>query len=133
FAASGSAALHNIAVVALPSAGLTTHQTWLQSAEVSDSDRDGIPDLIEYAFGLHLDPSKTGRLPQGQRVGNNFELRFAQPAGVSGITYGAEWSTTLLPGSWAEVPDTGSGDVHIFSVPVDAGPGVFMRLKVTGH
>ncbi|MEI7911328.1 MAG: hypothetical protein WCK77_16975, partial [Verrucomicrobiota bacterium] len=58
---------------------------------------------------------------------------FAQPAGVTGITYGAEWSASLLPGTWTGVPDSGSGDQHVFSVPVGAGPRMFMRLRVTGR
>jgi hypothetical protein len=49
---------------------------------------------------------------------------------VVGITYGAEWSRTMESGSWMEVPDTGSGTEHVFSVPVEAEPRVFMRLKV---
>ena len=32
-------------------------------------------------------------------------ITFAQPAGVSGITYGADWSQTLR--EWEDVPDTG--------------------------
>ncbi|MEI6653550.1 MAG: hypothetical protein WCP45_02185, partial [Verrucomicrobiota bacterium] len=60
-------------------------------------------------------------------------MRFSQPAGVTGITYGAEWSTTLLPGSWLEVPDTGTGGEHLFNLPEDAGPQAFLRLKVTGQ
>jgi len=53
--------------------------------------------------------------------------------GVTDITYGAEWSATLLPGSWIEVPDTGTGETHIFSVPAGADGKLFMRLKVTGR
>jgi alpha-tubulin suppressor-like RCC1 family protein len=133
FVASGSAALHNSAVVALPTAGRTMNDAWLQIGAGDDSDSDGIPNLIEYAFGLHLDPRGAAQLPQAQRVGDNMELRFTEPAGISGITYGAEWSATLLPGSWAAVPDTGAVDEHIFSVPIGTNPGIFMRLKVTGR
>jgi alpha-tubulin suppressor-like RCC1 family protein len=133
FVASGSAALHNSAVVALPVGGRTMNEAWLQIMAGDDSDRDGIPNLIEYAFGLHLDPRGAVQLPHAHRVGDNMEIRFTEPAGVSGITYGAEWSATLLPGSWAAVPDTGAADEHIFSVPIGTSPGIFMRLKVTGR
>ncbi|MCX6865187.1 MAG: hypothetical protein NTV46_03020, partial [Verrucomicrobia bacterium] len=66
-----------------------------------------------------------------QRIGDNLVMRFTQPAGVTGITYGAEWSKTLLPDSWTDIPDTGSGTEHIFSVPAATAPRLFMRLKVT--
>jgi len=52
---------------------------------------------------------------------------------VTGITYGAEWSASMLPGSWIEVSDSGSGETHVFSVPAGADGKLFMRLKVTGR
>jgi alpha-tubulin suppressor-like RCC1 family protein len=132
-AGSGSAALHSLAVVGLPSSGAGKREVWLQGTAESDADRDGIPDLIEYAFGLQLDPNAAARMPQAQRVGDNVVMRFSQPAGVTGITYGAEWSATLLPGSWLDVPDTGFANEHIFSVPLGTSPSLFLRLKVTGR
>ena len=127
FEASGSAALHNIAVVGVPAFDIAP------SAGLSDSDRTAATALLDYAFGLSLDPNQPGQLPRGQRIGSNYVMEFTQPAGVTGITYGAEWSATLLPGSWIDVPDSGNGGEHIFSVPVGAGQRVFMRLKVTGR
>ena len=121
--ASGSSALHNIAVVGLPAVGVAPHEAWQAHTAPNEFD------LIEQAFGL----SGAGQLPQGQRIGDSFVMRFVQPAGVTGISYGAESSTTLLPGNWTEVPDTGSGDEHIFSVPASAGARGFLRLKVTGR
>jgi alpha-tubulin suppressor-like RCC1 family protein len=130
-AGSGSAALHNLAVVGLPAAGPGKGVAWLQGEANQDADGDGTSDLVEYAFGLHLMPS--GHLPQAQRIGGNLVLRFTQPAGVTGISYGAEWSSTLLPGSWTEVADSGAGDEHLFSVPVAANDKLFLRVKVTGR
>ena len=92
-----------------------------------------LADLIEYAFGLHSNSNGTGQLPQPQRIGDKLVMGFTQPEGVTGITYGAEWSTNLLPGSWTDVPDTGSGTEHIFSVPAGTAPRLFMRLKVTSQ
>ena len=130
FAASGSAALHNLAVVALPSARLTSGEPWLVGSALIDSDHDGIANLIEYAFGL-TGANSTTRLPQPQRAGDSLEIRFTQPAGVTGITYGAEWSTTMQPGSWKDIPDSGTGAEHVFSVPAATAPNLFLRLKVT--
>ena len=58
-------------------------------------------------------------------------ITFAQPAGVSGITYGAEWSPDLTAGSWTAVPDTGTAPQHTFSVPLGGQPTLFMRVKVS--
>lgn len=66
-----------------------------------------------------------------QRWGANYQVAFAQPEGVTGTTYGAQWSSTLLPGSWAPLPDTGVAPQHTFSIPLAASPKAFLRLKVT--
>ena len=107
----------------------TAFQSWAAINGVSmDPAANGGQNLIAFAFGTT--PS-TPQLPQGHRIGNNFTLNFTQPANVSGISYGAEWSTTLLPGSWAPVSDTGSASTHIFSVPVDSNQRMFIRIKVS--
>ena len=100
-------------------------------ADLNDFDKDGIPNLLEYAFGLNPKQNSAGLLPQAQVVGANLVLGFTQPAGVSGITYGAEWSSTLLPGSWSALADTGTPPQHRFSVPVATHATLFLRLKVT--
>jgi hypothetical protein len=107
----------------------TAFQTWAVSNGLStDPLANGGQNLIGFAFGTT--PSNS-QLPQGQRIGNNFTISFTQPANATGITYGAEWSATLLTGSWAPISDTGSGGTHIFSVSVDNNQRMFIRLKVT--
>jgi hypothetical protein len=130
FAASGSATLHTLTVVAQPSTGTTPLATTLQGAALDDSDHDGIANLIEYAFGLS-DADSTARLPQPKRAGDSLEMRFTQPSGVTGISYGAEWSVTMQPGSWKDIPDTGRGAEHVFRMPAATSPNLFLRLKVT--
>jgi hypothetical protein len=101
-----------------------------EGADLSDYDKDGIQNLLE--FGFDLDPTKNsaGMLPQPQKSGNFFVISFTQPVGVSGVTYGAEWSQTLLSGNWTAVTDTGVFPQHTFSVPIDTKTKLFMRLKV---
>jgi hypothetical protein len=131
--ASGSAAQHNLAVFGLPAGGTTPQPPRLQSLAITGSGQDAASDLIRYAFGLDLAGEGAGALPQGKRVGDRYVIEFTQPAGVTGITYGAEWSRTLVPGSWTEVPDSGTADKHIFRLSVGGEGKLFMRLRVTGQ
>lgn len=96
-----------------------------------DFEKDGIPNLVEYAFGFDPESNSAGLLPAPQLADGDLVIRFAQPVGVGGIVYGAEWSTTLLPDSWVAVPDSGELPEHVFSVPVAGKPRLYMRLKVT--
>ena len=60
---------------------------------------------------------------------DGFVIGFTRPEGVSGVTYGAEWSTTMQEGSWTALTDTGAAPQHVFRAP--AAPGLFVRLRVT--
>ncbi len=118
-------------------APLTPLQQWkltrlgdASAPDLDDPDGDGLANVVEFAYGLNPTSPDAGALPQLQLSGGQYEVSFATPEGVSGITYGAEWSSTMLPGSWAPIPDTGLGGQHSFSLPV-TGPRQFLRLKVT--
>jgi hypothetical protein len=52
-------------------------------------------------------------------------------AGVSGVTYGAQWSADLSSGVWTPIADTGTGTTHTFSVPVGGNPQLFLRLTAS--
>jgi N-acetylneuraminic acid mutarotase len=101
------------------------------AADTADPDHDGIPNLLEFAFGLNPHQNLTGQVPQWQPDGTNQVLSFIQPASVSGITYAAEWSATMLPGSWQPVPDTGTAPQHLFTVSTVGKPQLFLRIKIT--
>jgi len=109
---------------------VTSRAASVQSQAAIGTGQDAASALITRAFGL--DAPGTGALPQGKRAGGNFVMEFTEPPGIAGVTYGAECSASMLPGSWTEVPDSGTGSEHIFSVPVTGGQ-LFMRLKVTGQ
>ena len=121
---------------------LSALETWRQTnfgdpsnsgsgADLNDPDNDGIVNLLEYAFALNPKQNSAGLLPRAQRSGDNLVLSFTQPAGVSGITYGAEWSATLQAGDWHPITDTGTGNQHTFSVPDASNTTLFMRLRVS--
>lgn len=96
-----------------------------------DLEKDGLPNLVEYAFGFDPKSNSAGLLPAAQLVEGDLVIRFVQPAGVGGIRYGAEWSTSLLPDSWVPVADSGELPEHVFRVPVAGKPRLYMRLTVT--
>lgn len=102
-------------------------------ADLNDFDRDGLPNLIEYAFGLDPKTNSATALPRPQRIGNEWVLGCTPPSGVGGITYGAEWCPDLNSGSWQTVEDNGVYPNHVFRVPMAGKPRVFMRWKVTGQ
>jgi hypothetical protein len=125
-----------------PSSGLATwRQTWYgananagNAADNADPYNTGVQNLAVFAFyGPNQAPStaRISDLPQPQLNGGNLSYSFAEPAGISGITYGAEWSLTLETGSWQAIPDSGTPPQHIFSVPLGANDKLFMRLRVS--
>jgi hypothetical protein len=94
----------------------------------------GISNLFVYAFmGPDQDPAtaKSSQLPQFVLNATHLSFTFEEPPGVSGVTYGAEYRTDLLTGSWLPVTDTGTGTQHIFSVPRGSNTKLFLRLTVT--
>ncbi len=123
-------------------AQLITLENWRQThfgnpanagnaANTFDLDKDGNCNLLEYAFGLNPNQPDRNQLPQPQINGSNIGYNFTEPPGISGITYGAEWSTTLQPGSWTPIPDTGTGNQHIFTLPTTGRLQNTLRLTVT--
>ncbi|MEO6741180.1 MAG: cadherin-like beta sandwich domain-containing protein [Chthoniobacteraceae bacterium] len=104
------------------------------AANTADPYHTGVPNLAAFAvLGPGQDPARvaTRLLPQPQIVGGNYVVILTEPAGVSGVTYGAEWSADLSTGNWTFISDTGTGGTHAFSVPIGVMPMIFMRLKVT--
>ena len=118
---------------------VTTLDDWRQmhfgtaagGGDDDDPEKDGLPNLVEYAFGFDPESNSAGQLPAARVAGGDLEIRFAQPAGVGGIRYGAEFSETLLPGSWVPVEDSGELPEHVFKVPVAGKPRLYLRLRVT--
>jgi hypothetical protein len=101
------------------------------AGDLADGDHDGIPNLLEYAFDMSPAASSAHQLPQGGMNGSFFEMNFTQPAGVSGVTYGAEYSTSLAPNDWHPVTNSATPPLHSYRVPTATGQQVFMRIKVS--
>ena len=87
--------------------------------------------LIDYAFALNPN-NGSSQLPQWEVSNGTISTTFTQPPGiVSGITYGAEWTTDLAAVPWTPIPDTGTGGTHTFSVPIGPDPRKFFRFTVS--
>lgn len=99
-------------------------------ADTFDFDRDGIPNLVEFALGLDPTRDSSGRLPAPLLANGRLVLSFADP-GVRGVTYAAEWSPSLGDDSWNGVPDTaGPSGQHHFAATAAGQATVLMRLVV---
>jgi DNA-binding beta-propeller fold protein YncE len=117
-------------------------QTWYGTPGNSGNAADtaapwgnGIANLAVFAFlGPSQNPAtaQVSQLPKPAMMsGGNYGFSFTQPAGVTGVTYSAQYTTSLNPANWQPIPDTGSGTQHIFSVPIGADSQLFLRLLVT--
>jgi PKD repeat protein len=121
------------------------------AADTADIDRDGLSNLVEFAFNLDPKAAGSSQLPAATLApalpddhptsarnvapldagspGQNFAIRFDEPPGISGITYGAEYTTNLQ--TWLPIADDGADGTHLFWVPVGTNTRIFMRLTVT--
>ncbi len=104
----------------------------------ADPYQTGVPNIQVFAyFGPYQDPQHGQHRPNSRRcrwAAAILFYSFTEPFGVSGITYGAQWSATMLPNDWHAVPDTGDPTAtppsHVFSMPMTS-PQLYMRLTLT--
>lgn len=67
-------------------------------------------------------------LPLPTRVGNTLTVTFTPPATVSDVTYGAQWTSDFV--TWTNIPDTGSGTTHTFTVGTVGQDKMFVRHRI---
>lgn len=109
---------------------IATQYAAVTGGTLGDHDNDGIKNGVEYSFNLNPTTfTAVTSLPQPTIAGGNMTLSYTQPVGVTGVTYGAEWSNNLT--SWNPVTDTGSGSTHTFTVSTIGQTRLFMRHKIT--
>jgi len=119
------------------------------AATMADPDGDGLKNAVEFAFGLDPRKSDATKLPSARLASNltydpfpdgqppaggtpeptHLTSSFIEPPGITGVTYGAQYSADLV--AWTPIADTGSGGTHSFSVERGTDPRLYMRLVVT--
>ena len=95
-------------------------------ADLADGDADALPNLAEYA--LSLDPLRLDAplQPEWQNAADG-ALRISIPD-LPDVSTAAEMSTTMAPGGWTPVPDTGAAGQHLFRV-LPGASRLFLRLR----
>ncbi len=79
---------------------VATQYPAVTGGSLADHDQDGIGNGVEYAFNLNPTTfTRSASLPQPVMAGGNMTLSYTQPVGVTGVTYGAEWSRICRIGS----------------------------------
>ncbi|MBX3741703.1 MAG: hypothetical protein KF712_11975 [Akkermansiaceae bacterium] len=120
---------------------LTALETWRQvqlgsplnegvSADGFDHDRDGISNLLEYAFALNPKLPDAHLFPVWQKTEDGYELIFPKYLTVGGITYHPEWSETMRADDWHPGETVGDGTRNIFRIPFGPEDRKFFRLRV---
>ncbi len=107
-----------------------TYENTGAAADNADPDGDGLENLMEFAFGRHPRKANPNAMPAWQLSDDDYMLTFTQPAGVSGITYHAESSTSLTPGSWTAIPNSGAAPNYLYYAPA-VSQRLYLRLRVT--
>jgi hypothetical protein len=122
----------------LPSSWLRTYFNSTERAnraiagDLSDPDRDGVVNLLEYAFGLDPEEDSSSAMPRAVRDGGVVKLTFPTPRAAT-LDYQVEASTSLESWSSAGVSIATSGGSTTASYPLAAGPRAFLRVRVTSR
>ncbi|MEK7951235.1 PQQ-dependent sugar dehydrogenase [Luteolibacter soli] len=117
----------------VPTTWLTTYFTATERAnrliagDMADPDRDGIVNLLEYAFGFDPEKNSAAQLPKLGKNGSNATLSF--PASRADLIYGAEVSTDMETWTTSGVTITTNGSTKTASYPMSAQKA-FLRVTV---
>lgn len=102
--------------IAAPASGFASWSAatpWPQGADFSssgDPDRDGLPNLLEYALNfdpLSADPSANH--PSASTVGGHLAFTFTRDPARNTLTYEVQASPDLSPGSWTTLARSAAG------------------------
>jgi hypothetical protein len=108
-----------------------TFENAAASADNADPDHDGLENLIEFGFGTDpADTTSLAILPAWQHDHDGYVLDFTSPPGVSGLTYTAEFSTSLDPAGWNAISNSSTVPHYTFNMPSSSAGRLYLRLRV---
>ena len=102
-------------------------------ADHFDFDNDSVVNRVEFAFNMNPKTADSGLLPRPVLDGNNLTLSYPVLPGVNGIRYGAQWSETLAPDGWHPIPDSGTPQQPVFTIPTTNRARLLMRHAITAE
>ncbi len=117
---------------------LTGYEGWVAGfypgatgGAAGDDDRDGVSNLLEYAFGTNplSGASGAGALPVVGISGGALRMSFSVSPTASGVTVRGQASEDLK--TWTDLTNIGVPPLHSYAVPVSGRPRQWMRVKVT--
>ena len=124
----------SLEVTPVAASSLSAYELWLRGqfaiigSFTDDHDQDGIPNGAERIFGLNpLDASDASSALTPEISGGNLQLTHAV---LPGETITAEYSSTLLPGSWSPATVSISNGIATASVPVTHADSCFLRWVI---
>lgn len=100
------------------------------AANSADPDRDGLENLVEFAFHLNPNTPDAAALPRWERDDDYFVMSVTTPPVATGISYIPEYSTSMSPGSWQPGITAGTAPDYVFAVPATA-PRLYLRVRIT--
>jgi len=109
------------------------------AGDSADPDHDGIPNILEYAFGTDPNSPDTNRPLTGSIVSNHFQLQFNRNTSATNLTYTTR-VTPAFSGSWsnlATLPARASwitnlpGSIVTESAPSGTPPNQRVRVTIT--
>jgi len=105
----------------------------------SDPDGDGIPNILEYAFGSDPNVANTNKPLAGAAISNQFQIQFNRNLSATDLTYSAQarfglsddWSNimTFLPSSGWQTNSPGSSVIE--SPPIGVPPDAHVQVIIT--
>lgn len=109
------------------------------SGDLADPDGDGVPNILEYAFGSDPNLANTNPLVSGVMVSNQFQLQFNRNTSATNFTFAAQ-ATPDLAGGWSNLVTYTStngwvtntpGAAVIESAPSGSPPDQSVQVTIT--